>query len=299
MKSPLISIIIPTYNRIGMLINAIDSILKQNYENYEIIIVDDCSKDNVEKEIEKYNNDKIKYYRNEINSGAGISRKNGYCKANGKYIVFMDDDDYYLDRAFFSKCIQIYQKMNNISFVAGNSLIHYEDKDIYEFNPININGLVNGMEYLLGFQTRFDKPNSTFPTMFRKDILDKMEKIEILNDSSIYMNALLYGDSFILEDVVGVYRIHKSNLTFNLDVDFLIANLVEKRKIYDKIKNKLEQNKAKEWLYGQINLTLKYYIINTNIGEKEIKKLIVWCEDNGEGIKLDYLSKKSKKENTL
>lgn len=285
----LISIIIPTYNRKLMLKDAVNSILKQNYSDFEIIIIDDCSEDDTKEIVSSYNSDKIHYYRNEKNSGAGITRKNGYNKCKGKYLVFMDDDDYYLDSAFFSKSIEIFRNNKNVSFVSENSLIHYEDTNKYEFEPLNIKGMIRGIDYLKGFQTKFMKPNSTFPTMFRKEILEKVGNIEMLNDSSIYMYALLYGDAFILEDIVGVYRIHKTNITFNLKLDFLLANLDEKKNVYNKLKNILNLEEAKEWWHNQIDITLKYYLSNTKISKKQLFILLDWCKKNGEDINMDYL----------
>ena len=291
MGEKLISIIMPTYNRTNMIENAIDSILKQNYSNYEIIIVNDCSTEDYSTIIKKYNNEKIKYFINEKNSGAGITRKNGYYRSKGEFIIFMDDDDYYTDSAFFSKCVDVFNKESNISFVAENTLIHYEDINKYEYEPINLTGKVNGLEYLLGFQTKYMKPNSTFPTVFRRDIIDKIENMEMLNDSSIYLHSLLYGDAYILDDVAGVYRIHKSNITFNLKVDFLIDNLDEKKKIYFKLRDKIEEINARAWWHEQIDLTLKYYVNNTDCSKEQLKKLIDWCEVNSENLNIDYIVK--------
>lgn len=290
-EKSLISIIIPTYNRANMLKNAINSILKQDYTEYEIIVVDDCSKDNTQEILKQFSNSKIYYYRNKINSGAGITRKNGYYNSNGQYIIFMDDDDYYLDTHFFSKCMNEFKKNKNVSFVSENSIIYYENINKYEFNPLNISSKIDGLEYLKGFQTKFNKPNSTFTTIFRKDIVAKNGKIDILNDSSIYMNALLYGDAIILDDIAGIYRIHESNITFNLKLDFLIDNLEEKNKIYSNLKTKINLIEAKEWWHNQINLTIKYYVNNTKIEKKQLIKLMEWCKSKGDGLDIEYLER--------
>ena len=115
--------------------------------------------------------------------------------------------------------------------------------------------------------------------------------MEMLNDSSIYLHSLLYGDAYILDDVAGVYRIHKSNITFNLKVDFLIDNLDEKKKIYFKLRDKIEEIKARAWWHEQIDLTLKYYVNNTDCSKEQLKKLIDWCEVNSENLNIDYIVK--------
>lgn len=279
-----ISIVIPTYNRVRMLKEAIESIEKQDYDNYEIIVIDDNSKEEVFSKIEKYKN--IRYSKNEQNIGAGLARKKGYSMAKGEYIIFMDDDDYYLDSNFFNKCIKKLENKENLAFVSGNSLILYEDVNHYEFKPLNVRGEIQGLEYLEKFQTEYMKPNSTFTTMFKRQVIEKFKDMAILNDSSIYMNALLYGNAYILEDVIGVYRIHNSNITFNLDLDFLIDNLEEKKKIYNKLKIVLDNDKAYEWFEKQVDLTVRYYIDNTDADKEKKNKLSNWCEENNIYIKI-------------
>jgi glycosyltransferase involved in cell wall biosynthesis len=90
----LFTVIIPTYNRAGLIRTAIDSILKQEYTNYEIIIVDDGSTDDTEQVIktEYRGNDKVRYIKQQ-NAERGAARNTGLKNAKGKYITYMDSDD--------------------------------------------------------------------------------------------------------------------------------------------------------------------------------------------------------------
>src|SRR3972149_588451 len=85
MNDCLVSVIIPTYNRVVMLQRALDSVTKQDYTNLEIIVVDDGSNDNTEQVVKRDNDKRIKYYRKK-NSGTADSRNYGLKKAKGKYI---------------------------------------------------------------------------------------------------------------------------------------------------------------------------------------------------------------------
>lgn len=91
----LVSIITPMYNSENFIKNTIESVLNQTYKNWEMIIVDDCSKDNGIKIVEKYvNKDKrIKLYKNKINLGGAETRNIAIKEAKGKYIAFLDSDD--------------------------------------------------------------------------------------------------------------------------------------------------------------------------------------------------------------
>lgn len=89
----LVSIIMPSYNTAQYIKNSIDSILAQTYKNWELLIVDDCSTDNTDEIVARFNDSRITYVKNEKNSGAAISRNRALKMAKGKWIAFLDSDD--------------------------------------------------------------------------------------------------------------------------------------------------------------------------------------------------------------
>ncbi|WP_040395979.1 glycosyltransferase family 2 protein, partial [Aquimarina agarilytica] len=92
--TPFFSVIIPLYNKEDFIKTTLDSALKQNFIDYEIIIINDGSTDNSLSVVEKINDKKIKIY-SQKNSGVSTARNNGIKFANGKYIAFLDADDYW------------------------------------------------------------------------------------------------------------------------------------------------------------------------------------------------------------
>ena len=99
MKDDLISIIIPVYNAEKFLKETIESVQEQTYSNWELLLIDDCSKDNSKHIIKEFikNDNRIKYIRLENNSGAAIARNKGIETSNGKYICFLDADDKWVE----------------------------------------------------------------------------------------------------------------------------------------------------------------------------------------------------------
>ena len=92
--SNLVSIIMPSYNTGRFIGETIESVLAQSYSDWELIIVDDCSKDNTDDVVSQYLADeRICYIKNETNSGAAISRNRALREAKGKWIAFLDSDD--------------------------------------------------------------------------------------------------------------------------------------------------------------------------------------------------------------
>lgn len=89
----LISVVIPSYNREKTIAKAVDSVLKQTYDNIEVIVVDDCSTDNTVEILKQYEDPRLHYYVLEKNSGACYARNYGISKAKGKYVALHDSDD--------------------------------------------------------------------------------------------------------------------------------------------------------------------------------------------------------------
>lgn len=89
----LVSIIMPSYNTGNYISESIDSVIKQTYSNWELIIVDDCSVDNTDIVVKRYKDSRIIYIKNEKNSGAAVSRNKALRVAKGEWIAFLDSDD--------------------------------------------------------------------------------------------------------------------------------------------------------------------------------------------------------------
>lgn len=87
-----LTVIIPVYNRPERVIKALDSIPAR--DDIEVIVVDDCSTDNTLEVLKAYNRIPITILQNEVNSGPGIARNKGMDTAKGRYITFLDSDDW-------------------------------------------------------------------------------------------------------------------------------------------------------------------------------------------------------------
>ncbi|MDR7127726.1 glycosyltransferase involved in cell wall biosynthesis [Algoriphagus sp. 4150] len=105
MKIPEFSVIIPTYNRAYCIKNAVDSVLNQNYRDFELLVIDDNSKDETTTVLNEYG-DSIKSIKLSNNSGNAVARNVGINNSQGKIIVFLDSDDtfekFYLDELYKS-----------------------------------------------------------------------------------------------------------------------------------------------------------------------------------------------------
>lgn len=140
---PKISIIIPTYNSSRFIKRTIGSVLTQTFRDWELIIVDDCSKDNTElavREFAKFDK-RIKFFKTNENSGGPATPKNlGVEKAEGEYVAFLDHDDEWFPEKL-EKQLRVFQnsKDDNLGLVScGANLINKKKKKFGVYNPKNI-----------------------------------------------------------------------------------------------------------------------------------------------------------------
>lgn len=96
LEKPLISVIIPTYNRARSVGNAIKSVINQSYKNLDIIIVDDASSDNTKDIIDAVDEPRLRYISHAKNAGGAAARNSGLDAALGEYVTFLDSDDTWL-----------------------------------------------------------------------------------------------------------------------------------------------------------------------------------------------------------
>lgn len=123
-KKPMkVSVIIPTFNSEKFIKRAIYSVLIQSYEDFELIIVDDCSTDNTVKIIESFNDDRIKIVKHDVNTGVGVARQTGLKYTTGDFVLFVDSDDYLKDD-FIEMCVLL-QKQENADIIYTSFSISF------------------------------------------------------------------------------------------------------------------------------------------------------------------------------
>jgi glycosyltransferase involved in cell wall biosynthesis len=141
-KEILISVIVPCYNVEKYIVKCLDSLVNQKQKNIEIIIVEDCSTDKTRLVIEDYLSNhashNIVYIKNDINKGLAESRNIGISKASGKYIGFVDSDDYVGDDYYFELYAAIVS--HNADLAIADMNIVYENRN----NAVQLSKVTDG-----------------------------------------------------------------------------------------------------------------------------------------------------------
>lgn len=125
--APSVSVIIPTYNRCDFLEDAIQSVLNQTFEDFELIVVDDGSTDNTEQMLDNYMHDvRVKYVYQTHSGSGGAARNKGIESALGSYVAFLDSDDLWLPEKL-GRQVETLKKNPDISVVYCACLIQQID----------------------------------------------------------------------------------------------------------------------------------------------------------------------------
>lgn len=130
------SIIISAYNIEKYVKRAIDSVLEQTFTNYELIVVNDCSKDSTLEKIKEYDDPRIIIINNEKNRGLGAVRNIGIEKATGEYIVHLDGDDTLFEKTTL-------ERIDNLIGQDKPDIIYLGFKDVGGYNKIHLSTAEN------------------------------------------------------------------------------------------------------------------------------------------------------------
>ena len=196
----LVSIIMPSYNTASFIAESIQSVLEQSYKDWELIIVDDCSPDNTDDVVKPYLSDKrIRYLKNEKNSGAAVSRNRALREAKGKWIAFLDSDDLWMPEKL-QKQVRFMEK-NGYHFSYTNyAEIDTEDKR----NGISVTGPKR--------ITKRGMYNYCWPgcltVMYDAETIGLIQIADIKknNDYAMWLNVCQKADCYLLDEELALYR---------------------------------------------------------------------------------------------
>ncbi|MCH5190000.1 MAG: glycosyltransferase family 2 protein [Oscillospiraceae bacterium] len=196
----LVSIIMPSYNTAQYISDSIDSVLAQTYENWELIIVDDCSTDNTDEVISKYLSDgRIKYFKNGTNSGAAVSRNTALREANGRWIAFLDSDDLWHPEKLEKQLA--FMEENGFSFSYTNYFTIDE-------NSNSLNTEVTGPKRI----SKTGMYNYCWPgcltVMYDSNVVGLVQSPDIKknNDYSMWLKVIEKADCYLLSECLAKYR---------------------------------------------------------------------------------------------
>ncbi len=244
---PKVSVLIPTYNYSRYIKEAIESVLNQTYQDFELIIVDNCSTDNTKEVVEQYTNKdiRIKLIINNVNIGMYRNYNKALLLANGEYVKFLNADD-----KFNEKCLEIFVGIldanQDVAIVTSYRQFFGAKDDILKPKLL---GLINKEKAILEALKHGNWIGEPTTVMFRRKYLyGGLFDVSLLMfaDFDMWLRQLEHGDLYICDEVLSYFRIHNEQGTAYLN------NNIDKN-----LFNKLQQS-----MYTINGLLFNRFIIN-------------------------------------
>lgn len=206
-----VSIITPVYNSEQFIEDTINSVINQTYTNWEMILVDDCSKDNSESIIKNFiqRDSRIKYFKLEQNSGAAVARNKAIELSTGRFIAFLDSDDIWKSNKLEKQLD--FMIRNNIGF----SFTSYETMDEYGKKTGNVIRApkVVDYEYLLR-----NTIIGCLTVVIDKDVIGqiKMPLLRTRQDFATWLSILKKGHkAYGIDEILSSYRLVEGSISSN------------------------------------------------------------------------------------
>lgn len=209
MVDGLVSIIMPSWNTGRFIAESIQCVIDQTYDKWELVIVDDCSTDNTDEVIYPFLIDsRIKYLKNEKNSGAALSRNRAMREAQGEWIAFLDSDDLWMP----DKLEKQVQFMQNHGYVLSyHEYVKIDEED----NPLNI--YVSGPEIVNKRKMYQYDYIGQLTMMYSAKHFGLIQIKDIKKNNDYAIRLQLYKKdgtkAYLLKENLAKYRVRKSSIS--------------------------------------------------------------------------------------
>lgn len=260
--TPFFSVILPTFNRKTLVLRAIDSVLFQNYQDFELIVVDDGSNDGTIEVLDRYKDPRLKILQKE-NGGVSSARNLGLENARGKYVTFVDSDDYLL-QGFLEDAWEFFSQYQVSGvFYSGLTIEDRKTKEIPLFWEKKLLGLKCYDDYELFKDFCLLSGNSwACAKFFDRDLINShrirfCENITYGEDLNFILQFLFFVPNVGLKNQ-GFYCCdmrHESLNRGQIDMDTQAENLLRNHR---KIKDMLFLHQRKDLLYCLNSLTVTH-----------------------------------------
>ncbi len=312
----MISVIIPVYNVEDYLNVCLNSVLKQTYKNFEIICIDDDSTDSTLNILEYFSqkDSRVKILKNESNKGPGFSRNRGLEIAKGKYISFLDGDDWLSPNAY--EILIKKAEKNNLDLLLFKNIVYYEESHIFGMEPYYDMEYLNKLEnevfnhFDINKTKLFEMSNASWNKFYLKSFLDR-NNIHFPNDNLIHEDNPFFYKTITSAQRISLINMYLHNrrrrpnsimtlnndrLFDNIDICYLILEVFLKNiQLYQYYKKELLNYIFKQTLdykYHQIEEQYKdkFFKLTQNVYKDFIIKYGLY-EDIAKNVDKDILKK--------
>jgi glycosyltransferase involved in cell wall biosynthesis len=216
---PSVSVIINCYNSEKYLAKTIESILNQTYDDFEVIIVDNCSTDKTKEIIDSYDDKRINYYSTFKNLNLSEARNYALSKVRGNYIAFLDSDDIWIENKLSIQVKFLDDHPEYGGTFSNCYLIDERDKKIgvykrtFKNSPYTFRELLK--DYIVNIQTFIVRTKIIHENNLKFD-----NTLKLTEDIDLVLRISFYSQLYCQNNFLAKYRIHKNQDSFNFKIDF-------------------------------------------------------------------------------
>lgn len=254
METPLISVLLPVYNGEVYLKQAIDSILNQTINDFELIIINDASTDSTERIIMSYNDKRIKYIKNDINLKLIKTLNKGIAIARGRYISRMDADDIAV-KNLFQKQVEAFENDQTIDIVNICTYELLQNGTLYRPFPLKEYVDSSSLKYIELFENHITHPGVMVKADLMKKYMYKDDDTVInFEDVDLWIRMLWDGCKCItLQEYLLYYRINSAGVTRSFGTKRNVLRVQYNNKfLYNKFNIEVPSDLL-YYLYGCVN----------------------------------------------
>ncbi|NEQ80554.1 MAG: glycosyltransferase family 2 protein [Moorea sp. SIO2I5] len=230
-RVPKVSVCIPTFNRVNLLPYAIDSVIKQTYQDWELIVCDDGSTDDTPELMSQYQDSRINYIRHPKNIGKSNNMRSGFDAALGEYFIKFDDDDR-LTPEFLAKTTAILEPDHSIDFVGTDHWVininNIRDESATKLNSQRwgrtklIKGIVENLVEVVFIQQSFQIGATLFRMQALKDVEFMRPNIQNCEDNDLFVRLAIAGKkAYYLPELLMEYRFHAQQQGISRAIPYL------------------------------------------------------------------------------
>jgi glycosyltransferase involved in cell wall biosynthesis len=310
---PQVSVLVPTYNRRQLIQDTIASILAQTFQDFEIIVTDNCSTDDTEQVVAAINDPRVVYVKNDVNIGPVNNYNKALRLAKGKYVYVFSDDDTMVPENLELR-VAVMEQYPSVGLVHSNINVIDGNGTITETNhwAARHPGMAKMWQEIVS-KPLMDKSrafhylyyNWNFVSMpavlMRRELLLKYglefnNQLRYICDWDLWMRVALFGDFYFIDKPLVSYRLHASNDAKTLTAKLYLREIVVSKLGMVNLFNRLDLHK-KNYLTDIVRLAKRQLVYageNETFFQEKSQVLRSYLKKNLSPSSLDWLKKMRK-----
>ena len=275
-NSPLVSIVIPTYNHAPMLQRALATVIEQTYQNWNAIVVNNYSTDNTLEVVAQFNDPRIQCVNFRNNGVIGASRNEGIALATGKYVAFLDSDDTWFTGKL-EQCVEVLE--------SGSDLVCHAEYWIDESGKSRL--VAYGPSEAATHHNLIYKGNriSTSATVVRATLLKEVNGFDIspelisTEDYDLWIRLAAKSNKFaFIDEPLGEYHRHDKNVSANIEKHLAseLALLAKHFSANTRFENMIARRRRKALAYYGAGRSLHRTRKHLLALQKYFRSLVIW-----------------------